>query len=150
MKRLKIVVALMVCALASSCALKPISSEYAFIKTDLKNVGPEQLGNGSVLIYNGANLLHMADNTARLNIWLDEKPMGQIRPGEYVIINMKNGTHHFKLLHIDMVNMRSEHDVEVTEDTRIIMAKPTITSNKLEVTNILPSNFDKFEYAEKR
>ncbi|RNL88097.1 hypothetical protein ED312_09265 [Sinomicrobium pectinilyticum] len=150
MKKIKNVAVIIACVLLTSCALKPISSEYAFIKTDLEEVELDSLGQGNVLIYNGANILHKADNTARLNVWLDDKPMGQIRPGEYVIINLKNGKHHFKLLHIDMVNMRSQHEVEVDNNTRIIQAKPTLTSNKLEITNVLPSNFEKFKYAAKR
>lgn len=133
-----------------SCALRPITSEYAFIKTDLENVSLDKLGQGTVLIYNGANILHKMDNTARLNLWINDKPLGQIKPSEYVIINLKNGKHQFKALHIDVVNMRSLHDVEIDENTKIIKVKPTLTSNKLEVTNVLPKRFDKFKYVEKR
>tara|TARA_R110002051_G_scaffold299715_3_gene366933 strand:+ start:110 stop:559 length:450 start_codon:yes stop_codon:yes gene_type:complete len=134
----------------TSCALKPITSDYAFIKTDLEKVELDNLGNGTILIYNGADILHKIDNTARLNIWIDNKPLGQIRPSEYVIINLKNGQHQFKALHIDVVNMRSEHDVEIDEKTKVIKIKPNITSNRLTVTNELPEKFGKFKYAEKR
>ena len=136
--------------LLTSCALRPITSEYTFIKTDLEKVELNKLGNGTILIYNGANILHKIDNTARLNIWIDNKPLGQIRPSEYVIINLKNGKHKFKALHIDLVNMRSEHDVEIDNETKVIKIKPNLTSNKLEVTNEIPKNFEKFKYAEKR
>lgn len=134
----------------TSCALKAIPSEYSYIKTDLTKVDINDLGNGSVLIYNGANILHKLDNTARLNVWIDNKPLGQIRPSEYLIINMENKKHVIKLLHIDVVNMRSEHDVIVTNETKIIRVKPTLTSNKLEVTNEFPNNFEKFKYVPKR
>ncbi len=150
MKTINIIGALLLFALLNACALKPIPSEYTFIKTDIENVALDNLGNGNILIYNGANILHKLDNTARLNIWLDNKPMGQLRPSEYVIINLNNGNHQFKVLHIDVVNMRSEHEVEIDEDTKVINIKPTITSNKLEITNEFPSNFEKFKYAEKR
>lgn len=150
MKKIKITIALLGIILLHSCALKPIMSEYTFIKKNIENVELNDLGNGNVLIYNGANILHKVDNTARLNIWLDDKPLGQIRPSEYVIINLKNGNHHFKVLHIDVVNMRSEHEVEIDKDTKVIKIKPTITSNKLEITNEFPKNFEKFKYAEVR
>jgi len=150
MKNIKIIIIACILTSLTSCALKPITSEYTFIKTNVKNVQLNDLGNGDVLIYNGANILHKMDNTARLNIWLDQKPLGQIRPSEYVIINLKKGKHHFKVLHIDAVNMRSEHEVEIDEETKVIRIKPTLTSNKLEVTNEFPKNFDKFKYAEKR
>ncbi|MFD2914020.1 hypothetical protein [Psychroserpens luteus] len=135
--------------LLTSCGLKPITSEYAFVKTDFEKIELEKLGNGNILIYNGANVFHKIDNTARLNVWIDDKPLGQIKPNEYVIINMKNGKYTFKVLHKDVVNMRSEHVVDINEQTKIIKIKPNITSNKLEVTNELPENFGKFSYAEK-
>lgn len=136
--------------LLTSCALKPIPSEYAFVKTNIENVELNDLGNGNVLIYNGANVLHKMDITARLNIWIDKKSLGQIRPSEYVIINLKKGKHYFKVLHVDVVNMRSEHEVEIDDQTKVIKIKPTITSNKLELTNEFPKNFEKFKYIEKR
>ncbi len=134
----------------TSCALKPIASEYTFIKTNIKNFNLNDLGNGNILIYNGANFLHKIDNTARLNIWIDQKPLGQVRQDEYVIISLKKGKYLFKVLHIDVVNMRSEHEVEIDDKTKIIKIKPTLTSNKLELTNMFPENFYRFKYAEKR
>ena len=136
--------------LLASCALKPITSEYTFIKTDLEEVTLDKLGNGTILIFNGADILHKIDNTGRLNIWIDNKPLGQIRPGEYIIINLKDGKHQFKALHLDVVNMRSIHDVEIDEKIKVIKIKPNLTSNKLTVTNELPKRFEKFKYAEKR
>jgi hypothetical protein len=136
--------------LMTSCALKPITSKYNFIKTDLENVALDKLGNGTILIYNGADILHKIDNTARLNIWIDNKALGQIRPSEYVIINLKNGIHQFKALHIDIVNMRSTHEVQIDNKTKVIKIKPNLTSNRLFVTNELPKRFKKFKYAEKR
>tara|TARA_R110002074_G_scaffold63042_4_gene151437 strand:+ start:1048 stop:1497 length:450 start_codon:yes stop_codon:yes gene_type:complete len=136
--------------LLTSCALKPIISEYNFIKTDLEKVELDKLGNGTILIYNGANILHKVDLTARLNIWIDDKALGQIKPSEYVIINLKNGEYQFKALHIDVVNMRSTHDVTIDNNTKVIKIKPNLTSNKLTITNELPKRFEKFKYAEKR
>ncbi len=150
MKNLKTIVTVFAFMLLTSCGLKPIASKYNFIKTDLENIALDDLGSGDVLIYNGANILHKMDNTARLNIWLDAKPLGQIRPSEYVIIHLEKGKHHFKVLHIDLVNMRSEHEVMIDDKTKVIKIKPTITSNKLEITNVFPKNFEKFGYAEKR
>ncbi|MCF1423069.1 hypothetical protein [Mangrovimonas futianensis] len=150
MKNIRIIITLLSLILLTSCALKPITSEYTFLKTNIENVELNDLGNGNVLIYNGANILHKMDNTARLNIWLDNKPLGQIRPSEYVIINLNSGKHQFKVLHIDVVNMRSEHEVEIDSETKVIKIKPTVTSNKLELKNEFPENFEKFNYAEKR
>lgn len=126
----------------SSCALRSVPSDYASVKLDV--IDYKTLGNGKVLIYNGAGFLHQVDNTARLNIGLDGKSLGQIKPREYVIIDIGNGKHEFTALHIDMVNMRSKHPVEVNEYTKVIKIEPTITSNKLTVTNVLPEYFEKY------
>lgn len=150
MIKFKQIICLSIVFILTSCALKPITSEFHFIKTDLEHVELNKLGDGNILIFNGANILHKMDNTARLNIWIDGKPLGQIRPSEYVIINLKKGKHLFKALHIDVINMRSEHDVEIDNETKVIKIKPNLTSNKLEVTNELPNRFEKFKYAEKR
>ena len=146
MNKIKLITFTISLLIFTSCALKPIKTEYTFIKTNIEKVELDQLGEGNILIYNGANILHKMDNTARLNIWIDNKPLGQIRPSEYVIINLKNGPNHFKVLHIDMFNMRSEQEIVVDSETKVIKIKPTVTSNKLEVTNELPSNFEKFKY----
>ncbi|SHK09163.1 hypothetical protein [Chryseobacterium polytrichastri] len=128
----------------TSCALRSIPSDYSSVR--LETVDTNTLGNGKVLIYNGASILHSMDNTARLNVWIDDKSIGQIRTKEYLIIDLKNGNYDFKALHIDMVNMRSTHKVEINDNTKVIRIEPTITSNKLTVTNILPENFDKYTY----
>ena len=130
-----------------SCALRPITAEYNVTKLEKDNIGLQELGNGKVLIYNGADILHKLDNTARLNIWIDNKALGQIRPKEYVVVDISNGNHEFKLLHIDIFKMRSKHNAKIDERTKIIRVEPTLTSNKLTITNVLPGNFEKFKYA---
>ena len=134
----------------TACALKPIISEFTFIKTNFEKVELAKLGNGTILIYNGADILHKIDKTARLNIWIDNKAVGQIKPTEYVIINLKEGKHQFKALHIDVVNMRSTHDVVIDKNTKVIKIKPNITSNRLKVTDKLPRKFEKYTYANKK
>ncbi len=150
MKTLKISLVLSVFLLLTSCGLKPIPSAYNYTKTSMQNIKPDDLGEGSVLIYNGADLLHKMDNTARLNVWIDDKPLGQLGPSEYLIIDLEEGKHYFEVLHKDVVNMRSNHNVEITESTKIIKIKPNLTSNTLEVTNVMPKNFDKFRYVPQR
>lgn len=134
----------------NSCALKAITSSYDYQKNKVESIDFDKLGNGRILIYNGANALHKIDNTARLNMWINEEPMGQIRASEYAIIELENGTYDFKLLHVDMFNFKSYHKVEINEKTKIIKIKPTVTSNELIITNLLPNNFDKFKYVENR
>ena len=148
--RFKIILLFISFIVLNSCALKSITSEYTFVKTDLDKIEIDNLGDGNILIYNGANIFHKLDNTARLNVWINHKALGQIKPREYVIIHLKNGKYDFKALHIDLVKMTSNHEVIVNKSTKIIKIKPTVSSNKLEVVNVLPNNFDKFTYTVQR
>lgn len=138
------IVLVAVLAFNLSCALKAIPSDYT--ATRLPTIDLGSLGNGTILIYNGADVLHGMDNTARLNIWIGEKSMGQIRKKEYTILQLEKGTYDFNVLHIDMFNMRSKHSVEIDENTKVIRIEPTVTSNKLSITNELPTNFAKYTH----
>lgn len=148
MKTQPILIAVLLSLFLISCGLKPVASEYTFIKTDIEDVKLDDLGNGNVLIYNGADILHKMDNTARLNIWIDNKAVGQLKPSEYAIINLESGPYQVRLLHIDVFNMKSEHQVVIDKDTKIIKVKPNLTSNKLWVTNEFPKRWEKFTYAQ--
>jgi len=132
------------------CALQPITSSYDYQENKTETVDLDQLGNGRILIYNGADILHKVDNTARLNLWIDEKPMGQVGASEYAIMELGSGTYDFKLLHVDMFKFKSSHRIEIDEKTKVIRIEPTITSNDLTITNQLPSKFNKFSYVESR
>jgi len=133
----------------TSCALKAIPANYD-INSFEKAIIPDDLGNGKVLIYSGADWKHQIDNTARLNVLIDNIALGQVRPKEYVIIKLELGVHKISLKHIDLVNMRSEHELIIEENTKIIEIKPTITSNKTTITNELPDDFNEFKYVIKR
>jgi len=143
---LKPILAILTLILLASCALRPISSEHNLIQIEKADFSTSDLGNGKILIYNDANILHTSDNTSRLNIQLDNKNLGQLRAKDFAVINLKNGKHVFNIMHIDVVNMRSEHEIIVTDSTKVIRVKPTITSNKLEIVNQLPQNWDKYQY----
>jgi len=129
-----------------SCGLKPIESNYQYIDTEIENINLDDLGNGKILIHNGANVFHKIDETSSLNIWINNIPAGQLKASEYVVIRLNEGSNIVRLLHKDVVNMKSEHNIVIDERTKIIMVKPTITSNKLEVTNEFPRNWHKFSY----
>ena len=134
----------------NSCALRPITTSYDYQKNKTESVNLDNLGNGRILIYNGADGLHKIDNTARLNLWINEKPMGQVRASEYAIIELENGTYDFALLHVDMVKFKSSHKVKISEQTKVIRIEPTIGSNDLTITNQLPKKFDRFRYVKVR
>ncbi len=142
--------AISIIAALNSCALRPITTSYDYQKNKTESVNLANLGNGRILIYNGADALHKIDNTARLNLWINEKPMGQVRASEFAIIELEKGDYEFNLLHVDMFKFKSTHSVMIDETTKVIRIEPTITSNKLTITNQLPSRIAKFKYVDNR
>ncbi|MFH6989049.1 hypothetical protein ACHRVW_15010 [Flavobacterium collinsii] len=48
----------LIALLVFSCRLKSVPSEYTFIENGLENVELSKLGNGKILIYNGAGFLY--------------------------------------------------------------------------------------------
>ncbi len=146
MKKIIIISLSLISIFFISCALRPIPNEHNLLRIEKNEISISELGNGNILIYNDANILHTGDNTARLNIVIDNKNLGQLRAKNYAIINLKNGKHNIKIRHIDFVNMRSEHEINVSDSVKVIRVKPTITSNLLEITNQLPNNWNKYDY----
>lgn len=145
MKATTSILTLFIGILFSSCALRPIPTEHSLVYIDKEKISLNELGKGKVLIYNDANILHTGDNTSQLNIVMDGKNLGQLRAKNYVIVSLENGKHIFNIRHLDLVNMRSEHEVFVTDTLKVIRVKPTVTSNKLEEVNQLPKNWDKYK-----
>ena len=140
------ILVLFIASLFSSCAMKPIPSEHNLVMMNKEKITLNELGKGTILIYNDANILHTADNTSQLNIRLDGKNLGQLRAKDFAIVKLENGEHVFNLRHLDLVNMRSEHKIIVNDSLKVILVKPTITSNKLEIVNQLPANWEKYRY----
>lgn len=132
---------ILILSVLSACSpLKPINSEYNLIRT---GTSPEvyKYGNGKILIYNGAGVLNKIDDTATLNIWVNGKALGQIRANEYVVLYLLPNTYEIRVQHKDTVNFESEHTIIINNETSVINIKPTISSNKVEITNEIPFNF---------
>lgn len=129
---------------------KKITNKSEITAISDNHIKVDELGNGDILIYNGAKGLYKNKlNTGRLSIWINDKLLGHIDPEEYILVSLENGNHHIKLLHVDVFNIKSEHDISITDETKIVQIKPTAFSNKLQVTNNLPKKFDRFKNAKK-
>lgn len=131
-------------AITISCSLKPIQSEYSLERTFSDPVIIGEFDNGKILIYNGAGFTHKMDNSSFINVWINNKPLGQLMSNEFAVIYLLPGKYEFKLVHKDIKNFTSTHTITIDKDTKVICVKPTITSNKAEITNIIPNNFHLF------
>ena len=137
----RITTLILILSLFTSCStLKPINSEYNLIRT---STSPEvyRHGNGKILIYNGAGYLNKIDDTARLNIWINDKALGQLRANEYVVLYLLPDTYKFKIKHKDGLNFENVHTIKIDNNTSVINVKPSIKSNNIEITNTIPLNF---------
>jgi hypothetical protein len=124
-----------------SCGLKPIKSEYSLLRSTSDPVLIGEFDSGKILIFNEVSLLHKIDNSTSLNIWINNRALGQIKANEYVIIYLLPGKYEFKLIHNDIKKFESKHIVEVVNNTKIISVKPTVISNKVVIKNEIPDNF---------
>ena len=136
----------MICCVLSitmflSCGLKPLKSEYILQRSISDPVLIGEFDSGKILIYNGAGVNHKIDNSSTLNVWINNKALGQIKANEYVIIYLLPGKYEFRLIHNDIKKFESKHIVKVENSTKIISVKPTVISNKVEIKNEIPDNF---------
>jgi len=134
--------------LATSCAIKPLKSEYNFIDTET-TVDVNNLGNGKVLIFNAVDKLRQLGEKGSLNVWVNSKPLVHLKEREYVIIDLKKGLAEFKILHVNGINVKNIYDIEIDENIKIIRLEPTSFSNRINIVNELPSDFGKFKYAKR-
>lgn len=142
--KIKILLLIITSTLYISCSLKPIQSEFSLQRTFSDPAIIGEFDNGKILIYNGAGFNHKFDNTSSVNIWINNKPLGQLMSNEFAVIYLLPGKYEFKVVHKDVKNFSSTHVIEIDNDTQVICIQPTITSNKVEITNNIPNNFHLF------
>ena len=120
--------------ISSSCALKPISSEHALLRMEKEDISSESLGKGKVLIYNDANILHTGDNTARLNIVLDDKNLGQLKAKDFV---KKSNQHLYMGAWYRFENMERHNSKDKTPKTKFLRqnSKDEIPKTKFQRRN---------------
>lgn len=143
--KIKILLLLLMATFFFSCSLKPIQSEFSLQRTFSNPVIIGEFDNGKILIYNGAGFNNKIDNSSSVNVWINNKPLGQLMSNEFAVIYLLPGKYEFTLIHKDVKNFSSNHIIEIDNDTKVICVKPTITSNKVEITNTIPNNFHLFK-----
>lgn len=73
------------------------------------------------------------DRTGRLYIDVDKKPMGQLNIGQYVELELEKGKHQINLLHKDIFDFKSTHQIETDDKPTFLRVFAKITSNGIEV-----------------
>lgn len=151
MQRKKILLLLVILAISlNSCGIKKIVSEKEYLRLSLNETNLENLGNGKILFYNGDYYCPVVECgwTTKINVHFNEIPLGTINYNEYFIVELDKGNYDVKLKHWDAVNMKSEHQLSIDENTKIIKLRTTAFSNDIEIVNELPEGFGNYNYVE--
>lgn len=100
---------------------------------------PSVQGESKVLFFNNSNkLLFGIDNTGKVGIYVDGKGLGVLQIGQYVQISLPRGPHRIELVHVDIVEFRSSHSLEVGSEAAYVEVFATPVSNDLNVFSSLP------------
>lgn len=130
----------LVCVVAlAGCMARPVRPEIPHLAEDLasKSSSPDEV---RLVVYNGSNkLLFGMDYTGRVNIWLDGKALGGPDIGEYLQVQVPRGKHQFKLVHLDLVEIKSVHEVDLQDDPTFMEVYATPVSNAFKLHPELPT-----------
>ena len=134
----------------TSCALKPVTNDYNLVETNINEVDLDDLGNGKVLVYNGA-ALWIHGRFEKSNVWIDGKGLGQLRVREYVVVDLEEGDYQIRIKRNDglFTLPKSTHDIKVDKHTRVIKVTPSFFTSSVVQAEELPRRFEKFAYAKK-
>jgi len=101
-----------------------------------------------LIVFNDSNkLMYGLDNSGKINIHLNGKGVGQLKIGEYVILSVEKGNNTIDLLHKDIVNFSSSHQIIVSESPTHLKIYAKVTSNGAEIVQ-KPNSFEsKFKSA---
>lgn len=125
--------------LLSACMMAPVRPDMPHLNDDIsaRSTRPDEV---RLVFYNNSNkLTHGLDNTGRINVWLDGKAVGGPDIGEFVQVQVPRKPYRVRLVHLDMTEMSSEHQLDATADPTYVEVRATITSNELKAHQALPA-----------
>lgn len=86
-------------------------------------------------MYNNSNkFLYGIDGSGKINISLDNKGIGRLSIGQYVIVETTLGMHTIDLEHRDILLFRSSHTILITENNNFLQIYSTPASNGADIT----------------
>jgi hypothetical protein len=133
------IVALSSVALLAGCMMAPIKPEITHLSEDIASRSSVPGEARLVFFNNSSKLMYGPDNTGRVNIWLNGKALGGPNIGEYIQVQLPKGKHQLTLMHLDMFEFRSVHDLEALDDLLFVELRATVVSNEVQVHKSLPT-----------
>jgi hypothetical protein len=120
------------------CMVAPIQSELPLLGTNLEQRSTQTGEVVMILFNNSSKLMYGLDSTGRINVRLNGKAVGGPNIGEYVILQIPKGKHRLLLSHLDLIEFKSEYDIEAADDPLIVEMAATPISNSIQVHKKLP------------
>jgi hypothetical protein len=123
----------------AGCLMAPIRPEITHLQGNLTEPSTTP-GEAKLVLFNNSNkLLFGLDNTGRINAWLNSKAVGGPNIGEYIQLQVPKGKHELTLVHLDVLEFRSQHQIDVQDDLLFIELRATPVSNEIRLHKILPA-----------
>jgi hypothetical protein len=123
----------------SGCALTPVNPEFVSLGGSLsaKAANPSE---SKVLIFNNSSKLMFGfDGTGKMNVSMNGKGVASLNIGEYVQIGLPKGKHTMSLVHRDVVEFSSTHEISVENESTYIEIAASVVSNSFKVHPELPT-----------
>ena len=137
---MKNIALILISFLLYSCATLPPRQAVQLPSQDITTQAPQ--GKNRVVFFNDSGFL----NYFPVQITIDGKYMGQIRKREYMQLFLPKGTYKVKLLHNDLFSIKSNHTINITDNSYLEIKSGPI-DHDLTIKD-KPSNFDAdFRYA---
>lgn len=122
----------------SGCMVAPIQSELPLLAVDLEQRSTQSGEVVMILFNNSSKLMYGLDSTGRINVRLNGKAVGGPNIGEYVMLQIPKSKHRLLLSHLDLIEFKSEHDIEAADDQLIVEMAATPISNSIQIHKKLP------------
>jgi hypothetical protein len=142
--------------LLSGCMMAPIKPDLPHLNESIESRSTKA-DEARLIFFNNSNkLLFGLDNTGRINVLLNGKAVGGPNIGEYIQVQVPKGKYLLNLVHLDLFEFRSVHELDVQDDPLFVELRATVVSNEIQVhkslpaDNYLPKPFIRFEPSPKR
>lgn len=127
-----------------SCAIAPIKNEIHFPEQGInqKNIGE---GNSRLIIYNLAYHFNdsMLANSSILNVLINQKGLTQLKPMQYVVVDLPKGKHKVEVLRRDLFVLSSSEEIQLSKEVHYLEIIQEPLGNGIYLTHQLPDFFTK-------
>lgn len=135
-------IAALIVILATACSsLPPVKNEVPLTGGDL-SIQAASTNDTKVVIFNTSNsLMFGIDGSGRINVLLNGKGVTQLNIGQYAQLILPRGNYQLGLVHRDLKDFESQHQVELVNPESFVEVYATVTSNQAKVISALPEGF---------